>query len=106
LRKKLDEVNKKLSKSLKFEKSTEVLDDMLKQQRDPKINFGIGNDAKQPSSSKAAEKKTSNVARTRKKEHKVESSKVLAKDKEVGHRRPNNKKRRYQGETHKYHQSS
>jgi len=104
LRKQLDEDNKKLSKSLKFEKSIEVLDDMLKQQRDPKIKFGLGYDAKQPSSSKVVEKKTSNVVGTRKKEHKAESSKVMAKDKEVEHRRPNNKKRRYQGETHKYHQ--
>jgi len=30
----------------------------------------------------------------------------MAKDKEVEHRRPNNKKRRYKGEAHKYHQSS
>ena len=30
----------------------------------------------------------------------------MAKDQQDEHRRPNNKKRRYQGETHKYHQSS
>ena len=30
----------------------------------------------------------------------------MEKDKEDEHRRPNNEKRKYQGETHKYHQSS
>jgi len=65
LRKKLDEANKQLSNNLKFEKSTKVLDDILKQQRDPKIKFGLGYVAEQPSSSKATEKKTSNVVGTR-----------------------------------------
>jgi len=95
LKMKLEEANKNVNKYFKFEKSTDILDDMLKQQRDHKIKFGLGYDAKQPSSSKATEKKTSNVVGIRNKEHKVESSKVMAKDKEAEHRRPNEKKRRY-----------
>ena len=59
-----------------------------------------------PSFPKVAEKKTSTVAGIRNKEHKAESSKAMAKDQEVEHRRINNKKRIYQGETHEYHKSS
>jgi len=52
---------------------------------------------------------------TKKNDHEAESSKVLKNDKyvehkrinnQLKHRRPNKNKRRYQGETHQYHQSN
>lgn len=86
MRKQLVEANKKLSTSLRFEKSTRILNDMLRQHKYSKIKFGIGYDAEQPSSSNAIEKKNFNDVGKMQKDHEANSLKLPIKDKEIEHK--------------------
>ena len=57
LKMKLEEANKNVNKYSKFEKRFEILDQMMKQQRDSKEKSGLGYVSEQPSTSKSAQKK-------------------------------------------------
>ena len=53
LKMKLEEANKNVNKYSKFEKSSEILDQMMKQQRDSKEKSGLGYVSEQSSTSKS-----------------------------------------------------
>ena len=57
LKMKLEEANKNVNKYSKFEKSFEILDQMIMQQRDSKEKSGLGYVSEQPSTSKSTQKK-------------------------------------------------
>lgn len=82
---------------------------MLRQQRDPKIKFVLGYDVEKSSFSSTSKNKSYGTMETRKKEHKINSWKLQPKDKQgehkklngwLKHRRPDDKRRRYQRETY------
>lgn len=50
----LEEANKNVNKYSKFEKSSKILDEMVKQQRDSNDKSGLGYVSEKPSTSKFA----------------------------------------------------
>ena len=69
LKMKLEEANKNVNKFSKFEKSSEMLDEMVKQQRDSNDKSGLGYVSEKPSTFKSTQKNPKDKSTNNKMDH-------------------------------------